>query len=146
MFYYDEEDEFNLNKMRNIKNTERYEYNCAGYALNTFSWYEPVSYDEAPDFYKGAQEDYDHCIGVMLEDFPTSRRIENIKEALKNETIIAFRIGDGDFHYIVRKLNKQWYHKIGHLPEIRRMSEKTVFSPCWYGRYDKQIILFAKRD
>ena len=34
-------DPLNNQKTRNIKNSNRYNYNCGGYALETFSWYCP---------------------------------------------------------------------------------------------------------
>ena len=37
-------DLFNNERARNIHNTDTYFYNCAGYALGTFSWYQP--YDD----------------------------------------------------------------------------------------------------
>ena len=31
-------DDLNLNKTRNVKNTDIDDYNCGGYALGTYSW------------------------------------------------------------------------------------------------------------
>ena len=47
----------NSNHLRNINNTDKFDYNCGGYALGTFSWYtpfdEPTCIDlETPDDYE----------------------------------------------------------------------------------------------
>ena len=41
--YYLNDDPFNKNNNRNLRNTPRRHFNCGGYALGTFSWYCPHS-------------------------------------------------------------------------------------------------------
>ena len=40
------EDFFNWRGLRNEDNTDRWDYNCAGFALGTFSWYEPEFFND----------------------------------------------------------------------------------------------------
>lgn len=74
-------DGFNLKQKRNIRNTYKDNYNCGGYALETFSWYLPIF---AKD--RGTDKDYwidrnlDYYIQVMLAEFPTLRVINSIEE------------------------------------------------------------------
>ena len=146
------EDELNSNRNRNIHNTSKLDYNCGGYAFGTFNWYLPFR-DEAHEiplvFRTQAQaEKYtQHCVDEMLYEF-RERRLRTIVglgclEA--DEYAIAFRISyDGDFHYVRRHTNGNWFHKCGADTQIRQMSKEEVFSENWCnGRYNGPLVLFA---
>lgn len=42
-------DDFNLDHKRNVRNTPIYDYNCMGYALDTYSWLIAYLEDEETD-------------------------------------------------------------------------------------------------
>jgi hypothetical protein len=151
-------DRLNTKRLRELNNTPRSEYNCGGYALDTFSWYHPFSRKDRTldNVIEAFGEDYDkvldYTVNYMLKDFKGKLRvIENLNELLSNEEAVAYRIemcGVGaDFHYVRRKRNGSWYGKLGACPTIHRYTEEQVFdceSEAWYyGRYDSEMILFA---
>lgn len=155
----DFEDAFNKEKTRNIHNTYPYEYNCGGYALETFSWYRPCYAEEEHVVIWGDDKnglDYDEeteitemAITVMLKEFNDLRIINNLKELCENEYAIAFRIGCGcnDFHFMKRHRNGHWSEKCGGR-NIHPVLKKDVFAKQWYNGYDTysgKLILFAKK-
>lgn len=149
----DPTDLLNRNKNRTIKNSNKLYYNCAGYALGTFSWYCPIKDDDDDEFFcrlwlsdKEVERSTDYYVEQMLKDFDDLRVIHNIKELYINEYAIAFRVShDDDFHYIKRARCGHWLHKRGNTPYIERMTEKEVFSDSWYNRYSGRLVLFAKK-
>lgn len=143
---YATNDPFNLNNTRNTRNTEQRDYNCAGYALGTFSWYCPDDEEHSPFWtLHGRTREYRvSAIQKMLDEFPNLRLIKNIDECADNEYVIAFRLAKDDFHYIKRGFNKVWYHKRGG-GRIERISQDEVFDKTWCGRYKGKITLFAMR-
>ena len=148
-------DPFNKQKQRNIRNTDRYDYNCGGYAFETFSWYCPHTKQDGRLHYgfltiEEAYEITMYAVSIMIAEFDGKIRMLRSKEELhkRTETLIAFRISsDGDFHYI-KKTRSGWKHKMGSSYPIRKMKEKEVFETNWCGgRYDGPIILLAmKKD
>lgn len=133
------QDPFNFQKIRNIKNTTKSAYNCAGYALNTFSWYCPSSGDNS-------NRNRRKLIKTMLKEFSDLRIIKSIKDLQSDEYAIAFRTGKYDLHYIKRASNGHWFHKMGWESKIRTMKEKEVFGKEWMnGNYNSKITLFAKK-
>ena len=154
-----EKDYLNESGSRSVETVNVREYNCGGYALNTFTWYRPHKrkyvvygdeYEELTE--KDIKETYSYCISVMLKDFPSLRVIKNIKELQKNEYAIAFRIGGlgngvDDFHFMKRAKNGHWTHKMGQ-GNIERIKKEEVFAEIWqapFGDYKGKIILFAKK-
>lgn len=135
-------DELNRKKIRNMRNTEKEVYNCAGYALGTFSWYCP-QHDGYPVGY--LFRTLEQCINIMLHDFPDMRVIDNVSELQEGEYAIAFRMSTSDFHYVRRTCSGQWRHKMGGHFKIEYMKEETVFSKSWGHGYDGEMVLFAKR-
>ena len=136
----------NLGRERNVNNTDRFEYNCGGFSLETFSWYLPYDDDE----YENVVDQYDgdlslvtkHCVEHMLDEIPGLRLINTVHEAKKNEKVALFRVGFEDFHYVKYEDGK-YLHKNGSTP-IRSMSEKEVYNRCWCdGEYIGEIIIFA---
>ena len=142
-------DLFNTQKVRNAANTEDWEYNCAGFALGTFSWYCP-SYDEDAwgwfeDWSWGFMEEVTQmAVNKMLRDFANLRLIRSMREVRPYEYAVAFRVSsDGDFHYVRQIEGNVWQHKPGG-GHIRFMEETEVFSDGWCNdRYDGPLVLFA---
>ena len=145
-------DLFNVQRKRNIKNTCKALYNCAGYALGTFSWYCPNEEDD--DDYWGLDDLSDaemayktfETVEFMLKDFKGRLRlIGSVDEVQENEYAIAYRISsDGDFHFM-KKMRNDWYHKRGNTDRIYVESEDYVLKEVWCGRYDGPIVLMAMR-
>ena len=121
------------------------DYNCGGYALNTFDWYRPYE-NEFEEYFatdrKGMQRYVDH----MLEEFSGSLRVINsLKELRENEYAIAFRTRKTDFHYCKRAKSGHWTHKPGWAP-IRKILKAEVFGKEWPRGYNSPIILFAATE
>ena len=151
MFFgkYANDDAFNTKNRRNVRNTITREYNCAGYALGTFSWYCP---DEEGEYgygwnwsLKGRKRKYmKNAIEKMLAEFPNLRRINTVKQCGVNEYVIAFRLAENDFHFMKRGQNGVWYEKCG-CGSIHRVPQEDVFARNWRGRYTGKIVLFAMK-
>ena len=145
-------DLFNFQHKRNISNTERHLYNCAGYALGTFSWYCPNEEDWG---YWGSLDDWDdmtmlmktsETVQFMLKDFAGRLRlVGSVEEVNDNEYAIAYRLSrDGDFHFM-KKMANGWHHKRGNTDRIYVESEDYVLNKIWCDRYDGPIVLMAMR-
>ena len=154
--YYDEilnnRDLFNNDRARNIHNTDTHLYNCAGYALETFSWYCPNEEDWE---YWGYEENLSDAemfaktfetVKFMLKDFKGHLRlIRSVDEVQENEYAIAYRISsDGDFHFMKKMVNG-WHHKRGGSAHIYIETEDYVLNKIWCDRYDGPIALMAMR-
>lgn len=130
----------NKRNLRNMSGMRRRWFNCAGYALNTFSWYCPDA--------RHTKSGKDHA-QKLLDDFPDLRLIQSVEELLPDEYAIAFRTSETDFHFVKRCDNGQWRHKRGWSYDIEYMSTKEVFSARWCESrpdpYDGTIWLFAKK-
>ena len=145
-------DPLNNNNTRNIRNTDKFEYNCGGYALGTFTWYCPRAKHEYVRYsFESIEEAYEitmHAVAHMVYEFEGKlRMIRKMSDLRRDERVVAFRLAsDGDFHYI-KKTMCGWYHKMGSSHFIERMSEHDVFNTEWCGRYDGPIVLLAiKKD
>lgn len=145
-------DLFNFQHKRNFSNTERHLYNCAGYALGTFSWYCP---NEKNNGYWGVLDDWSNAemfaktfetVEFMLKDFKGRLRlIGSVDEIQENEYAIAYRVSsDGDFHFM-KKMTNGWHHKRGNTGRIYIESEDYVLKKVWCDRYDGPIVLMAMR-
>lgn len=135
------------------------EYNCAGYALGTFNWLLPYDeedrevivdcgfdYDILEEMINTKVYSVENFTQYLLKTFNNLRVIEYPSQAKDNEEVIGMRIdyNDLDFHFIRRKLNKKWYHKIGG-SDVIRFKEENVFKPVWCNRYNSEIVFFAKK-
>lgn len=153
-------DYLNSKRRRDNRNTSRHEYNCGGYALNTFSWYYPSNcstFDEAENYWAEREDN----LLLAAEDFGTEyalhhyvlldayemiksfngklRRIFCVNEARKNERIVAYRIGcdidnwTTDFHFIFKDYGeKKWHHKMGDKNIDRnRFTDEEVLCKIW---------------
>lgn len=155
--YIGQNDPFNFEKRRNIKNTDKNLYNCGGYALGTFSWYCPNAEEDDPfglwnfifsplPIPELMERVTASAVEQMLIEFADLRVITTLAEVKSDEYPIAFRVShDGDFHYVKRARNGHWYHKLGSDSRICRMAESVVFSKDWGYRYDGRIVLLAKK-
>lgn len=152
--YYDEilnnRDLFNNERARNIHNTDTHLYNCAGYALGTFSWYCPN--EEDWEYWGENLSDVEmftktfETINFMLKDFKGHLRlIRSVDEVQENEYAIAYRVSsDGDFHFM-KKMADGWHHKRGGSAHIYIATEDYVLNEIWCDRYDGPIALMAMR-
>ena len=136
------------NEGRNSKNTRLSEYNCGGYALSTYNWFCPNT--NAEKYYNmDIEERVNYSVRYIIRFFGKEkiRVIHSIEEKTSTEYIIAFRVGDEDFHFMKRGDNGVWYHKPGS-NTIRRIKKEEVFAEKWYSprgwtTYNSKIVLFA---
>lgn len=146
------DDPFNENNFRNVDNTSKFLYNCAGFALETFSWYLPTEVEWYCSINlrrltsKAIKKRTGKAVLQMLLDFPDMRIIHSLNELESEEYAIAFRFAPNrDFHYMKRIEENHWVHKMGSSSYIYEVEDCDVFSEEWYGKYTGPIILFAKR-
>lgn len=148
---YNNDDPFNHNNMRNVKNTDKFTYNCGGYALGTFSWYCPLEPDEFDTFDGDETECLQACTDAILSDFPDLFLIDEYdmiypKYSCRKYEIIAFRISyHDDFHFWKLGRNNMWFDKMGRANWIDHHSYNDVFADTWNGRYDSEIIFFGRK-
>ena len=147
-------DDFNLDHKRNVHNTYVRDYNCMGYALDTYSWLIAYMEDgtDAFDFFDGVKKEEQEkvlvsCAKYLLNNFSlipiTRKQAYNTHD---RKQIIAFRISAFDFHFMVRRKNGSWYHKMGN-QNIRRIKKEEVFADIWkngWDIYDSEILFFEK--
>ena len=147
-------DDFNLDHKRNVHNTYVRDYNCMGYALDTYSWLIAYMEDgETDPFNVGVDKEEQEeiltsCAKYLLNNFsliPVTR--EQAYNAHGKKQIIAFRIAEYDFHFMVRRKNGSLYHKMGCL-DIHGINKEEVLAPIWTNRggdiYDSEILFFEK--
>lgn len=140
-------DFFNRKHKRNRLNTSRWDYNCGGYALGIYVWYQ---FEDYPSITRdvGVEEMTRLCIDAILRDFPTLRVINDLCELQKNERAVAFRICENDFHFIMRHKNGHWSHKPGR-SGIRSITKAEVFDPEGWKlacTYNGPLVLLAMGD
>ena len=147
-------DDFNLDHKRNARNTSIYDYNCMGYALDAYSWLIAYLEDEETDAFGYGVEKKDQekvlmsCAKYLLNNFPlVPITREQAYNACGRKQIIAFRIAEYDFHFMVRGKNGNWYHKMGS-QNIHRIDKEKVFADVWRNDsgdvYDSEILFFEK--
>lgn len=147
-------DDFNLDHKRNVNNTPVRDYNCMGYALDAYSWLIAYLEDEETDaFNYGVEKENQEkvlmsCAKYLLNNFPlVPITREQAYNACGRKQIIAFRIAKYDFHFMVRRKNGSWYHKMGS-QDIHRIDKDKVFANVWRNNcgdvYDSEILFFEK--
>lgn len=142
-------DKFNKSN-RTRKNTNYRIFNCAGYALDMYNFFQP--------FESGYDFDCHHKLTNLIEgtkyiveNVPNTRVIRETKDAEKDEIVIAFRTGEYDFHFMKRGLNHQWYQKMGARQAINKVDKKDVFAEKWISDsifpniYNSPLVLIAKK-
>lgn len=166
---YSKCDPYNRSNGRNVDNSNTDEYNCAGFALRTYSWYCP---NENPlreifeDYFERGRDDFDGImnevtdmmVDTMLTDFDGQLRvIEDASEVFPDEELIAFRVAanydeidydpdfaDFDFHYQVLR-DGRWQEKNGDSPIT--CCDSPIGSEYWDAGwivYNGPMVLFAK--
>ena len=147
-------DDFNLDHKRNVNNTPVRDYNCMGYALDAYSWLIAYLEDEETDAFTYGVEKKEQekvlmsCAKYLLNNFPlVPITREQAYNACGRKQIIAFRIAKYDFHFMVRRKNGSWYHKMGS-QDIHRIDKDKVFANVWRNNcgdvYDSEILFFEK--
>lgn len=135
---------FNRAHKRNRFNTHIREYNCGGYALGIYVWYQFNDFC-CTVWDIGVEEMTRLCIDAILRDFTNARVITDLHELHKNEYAVAFRLCENDFHFIKREKNGHWTHKPGR-SYIRSITKAEVFDPeAWHLScdYDGPLVLLA---
>lgn len=148
-------DAFNTLGLRNINNTEKWYYNCGGYALGTFSWYWPGR--DEKEYGKIMKYAGDENWGPALElaaeaiiDELTGWRLVEIEEVMqrhyspKEYEVVAMRFCSFDFHFWKLGCNWNWYDKAGSSKDIDRHAFRDVMGKRWNQRYDSPIICFVR--
>lgn len=164
----DKQNYLSREKVPNENNTDVIEYNCGGWAFQTFDWFTPYNMEKM----KSRFYDLESCIYIevekiqdrflwedvdyMLGTFDNLRVIDSIDEVSEKSTVIAYRIGvfedvdeyDYDFHFKVRR-NGVWSEKIGGY-SIQSCTEEDIFSD-WVNPYDNfeyssELILFELEE
>jgi hypothetical protein len=136
-------------------NTDRYDYNCGGFALGTFDWYLPYISDDEGEYYEPNEDNmdavynarYDHDCGEidyyemcniiadvyidnMIKFGNVDREISSLKELKEGERAVYFRASESDFHYVRILSDGTYAHKPGS-SFIEEMSEEELFSENW---------------
>lgn len=147
----------NIGEERNIKNTEKWRYNCLGYALNIFLWITLQS-DIEFEYYHEEGIDIDDYNDTLEKDWledlielteDKARLIKDRDEVEDNEYLVYFRLGREccvplftDFHFI-KEMDGIVSHKMGGL-DICEFEDDPM--DIWdFGDmiYDGTIYLFA---
>ena len=153
-YYKINHDPLNKRGSRNIRNTDKADYNCGGYALGTFSWYLPSR----------TREEYTDIMGhADIGDMDTALTLAS--EAIVNELpgwsvvplalvmarkyspkdyeIVALRFCYYDFHFWKLGRNWNWYDKMGGCRQIDRHAFNDVRYK-WNDRYDSPVVCFIR--
>ena len=130
------------------------DFNCQGFAFGTYEWDFPYDRAYRNIMFTADEGDY-YLINEYLNitvnwllDFYSGqlRLIGDVKDANADEEVIAYKVGNRDFHFMKRKSNGKWYHKPGAMP-IRVIKQKEVFKKVWKNdngtTYTSDLVLFA---
>lgn len=153
-YYKINHDPLNMLGLRNIRNTDKADYNCGGYALGTFSWYLPSrTREEYTDIIGYADiDDMDTALTLASEAIvaelpswstvPFSLIMER-KYPPKDYEIVAMRFCYYDFHFWKLGRNWNWYDKMGGCGQINRHAFNDVRYK-WNDRYDSPVVCFIR--
>jgi hypothetical protein len=150
---------YELNLSQDVVERHDGEYNCMGFAIGTYEWeglssFEytwedgDVSYEEL----KARRDEV--CYRCALEmtlmylrgNYPCMRILEDKDEIKPDETLIAMKVGEDDFHFMRRFPDGKWYEKCG--GTVLRECTDVVEDAEWeaiYGThyYDSDTIYLA---
>ena len=140
--------------IRRFENSRRKrQFNCGGFALGTYDWYRPQSWDyiyedDYEDEEKYAQafdEMVTNCTDDILENFSGQiRLIKREEDAKRGEVVVFFRLADDDFHFVLKSGNK-YFQKRGGTPCLEETTKEEVYSNEWNDRYNSRIVIFARK-
>lgn len=135
----------NVHIAERVRKIDRSDYNCGGYALNTFTWYRPYAgYRGTFSTTRAGMKAY---VDYMIKDFRGKlREIETIESLRSGEYAIAFRTRKDDFHFCKRDSSGNWRHKRGWWSKLFRIPTKEVFGEVWPGGYNSPIVLLAMKE
>ena len=147
-------DAYNEFGTRTRKNVEGWQFNCGGYALETYNWICPYQDESDSD---RLFEDWDSELSNddrveqtatwMEKHVPNLRRVNGVEDLQDDEYLIAYKCGTHDFHFCKRLPNGIWMHKPGG-SRTRRISEKRVMADHWISGaavYSSKTVFFAKK-
>lgn len=147
-------DPLNKRGSRNIRNTDKADYNCGGYALGTFSWYLPSRTREEYSDIMGYADIGDMDVALTLASeaivaelpgwsvVPFALVMER-KYSPKDYEIVAMRFCYYDFHFWKLGRNWNWYDKMGCRGQINRHAFNDVRHK-WNDRYDSPVVCFIR--
>lgn len=153
-YYKINHDPLNMRGSRNIRNTDKADYNCGGYALGTFSWYLPSrTRKEYTDIMGHADiGDMDTALTLASEAIvaelpgwstvPFALVMER-KYSPKDYEIVAMRFCYYDFHFWKLGRNWNWYDKMGDCGQINRHAFNDVRYK-WNYLYDSPVVCFIR--
>ena len=119
---------YNLNLSEDVRDRYGRDYNCMGFAIGTYEWEGLSSFEYT---YEDEDEDVSYvelkarrdevCYRCALEmtlmylrgNYPRMRILENKDEIKSDETLIAMKVGEDDFHFMRRFPDGKWYEKCG---------------------------------
>lgn len=153
-YYKINHDPLNKRGSRNIRNTDKADYNCGGYALGTFSWYLPSRTREEYTDIMGHADIGDMDVALTLASeaivnelpgwsvVPFALVMER-KYSPKDYEIVAMRFCYYDFHFWKLGRNWNWYDKMGCRGQINRHAFNDVRHK-WNDRYDSPVVCFIR--
>lgn len=130
--------------------------NCLGYALGRDQYTqlnkqgEEGGGDNIINFYKPSLMNDLRIVRAILKRYPQWKKSSRSKMVL-GKVYIAFRYGDGDFHFMKRDMEGSWTHKPG-WQDIQEISEDKVFADGWsrlpWNRnpYNSRIFIFELKE
>ena len=153
-YYKVDHDPLNKRGSRNIRNTDKADYNCGGYALGTFSWYLPSRTREEYTDIMGHADigDMDTALTLAAEAIVNELPGWTIvplalvmarKYSPKDYEIVAMRFCHYDFHFWKLGRNWNWYDKMGGCKQIDRHAFNDVRYK-WNRRYDSPVVCFIR--
>ena len=156
----------NSSHQRKENNTEIHDYNCGGYAFETYNWVELFDgADTVEDVVEAIGEDcqdkflyneimmameecdysnpylLEYFIYQILNAFPDIRLINNFEELEPDEYGIAFRTCEDDFHFCKYKDGV-----FSHKPGSWAVEEIEEEEDAWEDRYYSNIYRFARKE
>lgn len=153
-YYKINHDPLNMRGSRNIRNTDKADYNCGGYALGTFSWYLPSRTREEYTDIMGHADigDMDTALTLAAEAIvnelpswsivPFALVMER-KYSPKAYEVVAMRFCYYDFHFWKLGRNWNWYDKMGCREQINRHAFNDARN-VWNDRYDSPVVCFIR--
>lgn len=149
-YYKINHDPFNKRGLRNIRNTDKADYNCGGYALGTFSWYLPSRTRKEYSDIMGHADIGDMDVALTLASeaivaelpgwsiVPFALVMER-KYSPKAYEVVAMRFCYYDFHFWKLGRNWNWYDKMvvadrltAMLSMMRGMCGTTAMIRLWF--------------